>query len=103
MPFDVAKSTVTSFPDAVDSVTVILVAALFSFDVVTSFIESDGVASSSVIVNVPVESLIDAFEALDKVMVTVSFASSNESARTVTAIVPVVEPALIVNVLLVAV
>ena len=36
-------------------------------------------------------------------MVTVSFASSNESARTVTAIVPVVSPALIVNVPLVAV
>ena len=53
--------------------------------------------------NVPVESLIDAFEALDKVMVTVSFTSSIVSARTVIGIVPVVAPALIVNVELVAV
>ena len=80
-----------------------MVAVLLSSEVDTSLIDNDGVASSSVIVNVPVASLIDAFEALDKVMVTVSFASSNESARTVTAIVPVVAPALIVNVPLVAV
>ena len=62
--------------------------------------DKDGV-SSSVIVNVPVESLIDAFEALDKVIVTVSFPSLDESDRTVTGIVPVVAPALIVHVPLV--
>ena len=83
--------------------TVIFVAVLFSFVVDTSLIDNDGVASSSVIVNVPVASLIVAFEALDKVIVTVSLASSNESARTVTAIVPVVAPALIVKVPLLAV
>ena len=59
--------------------------------------------SSSVIVNIPVESLIVAFVALDRVMVTVSFGSSVESARTVIGIVPVVAPALIVNVPFVAV
>ena len=80
-----------------------LVEALFSFDVETSLIDNDGVASSSVIVNVPVASLMVAFVALDRVMVTVSFASSNASERTVTAIVPVVLPALIVKVPFVAV
>ena len=80
-----------------------LVAVLLSSDVETSLIDNDGVASSSVIVKVPVVSLIVALEALDKVMVTVSLSSSNESARTVTAIVPVVAPALIVNVPLLAV
>ena len=65
--------------------------------------DNDGVLSSSVIVNVPVESLIVAFVALDKVIVTVSFASSKESANTVTPMVPVVSPALIVSVPLVAV
>ena len=67
--------------------TVIFVAVLFSFVVDTSLIDNDGVASSSVIVNVPVASLIVAFEALDKVIVTVSFASSKESDSTVTGIV----------------
>ena len=80
-----------------------LVAVLFSFDVDTSLIDNDGVASSSVIVNVPVASLIVAFDAFDKVIVTVSFTSSVVSARTVIGIVPVVLPALIVNVSLVAV
>ena len=93
----------TSLPAAAESVTVILLAVLFSLDVVTSLIDKDGVASSSVIVNVPVESLIEALEALDKVMVAVSFASSKVSANTVTPIVPVVSPALIVSVPLVAV
>ena len=74
---------------------------LLSSDVETSLIDKDGGSSSSVIVKVPVESLIVAFEALDKVIVTVSFASSNESANTVIPIVPVVLPALIVNVPLV--
>ena len=80
-----------------------LVAALFSLDAVTSLIDKDGVASSSVIVNVPVASLMVAFDALDKVIVTVSFASSKASERTVTAIVLDVSPALNVNVLFVAV
>ena len=79
MPFDVAKSTVTSLPDAADNVTVILVAVLLSSEVDTSLIDNDGVASSSTISRVPVASLIVAFVALDKVMVTVSFASSIES------------------------
>ena len=39
------------------------------------------VSSSSVIVNVPVASLIVAFDALDKVIVTVSLASSKASAK----------------------
>ena len=88
--------------DASDNVTVILVAALLSSEVETSLIDKEGV-SSSVIVNVPVASLIVAFVALDKVIVTVSSASSKESAHTVTPIVPVVSPALIVKVPLVAV
>ena len=103
MPFDVAKSTVTSLPAAAESVTVMLVAVLFSLEVVTSLIDKEGVASSSVIVNVPVASLIVAFEALDKVMVTVSFASSNASVSTVTGIVLDVSPALNVKVPFVAV
>ena len=63
------------------SVTVILVAVLLSSEVETSLIDNDGVASSSVMVNVPVASLIVALDALDKVIVTVSFASSKESAK----------------------
>ena len=59
--------------------------AVLSSVVDTSFIDNDGVASSSVIVKVPVASLIVAFDALDKVIVTVSFASAQaESVRTVT-------------------
>ena len=61
-----------------------------------------GADSSSVIVNVPVASLIVAFDALDRVIVTVSSASYIESANALTPIVPVVSPALIVNVPLVA-
>ena len=80
-----------------------LVEVLFSLEVVTSFIDNVPEPSSSVIVKVPVASLIVAFEALDKVMVTVSFASSVESAKTVTPIVLVVCPALKVKVPLVAV
>ena len=77
----------TSLPAAAESVTVMLVAVLFSLEVVTSLIDKEGVASSSVIVNVPVESLIVAFDAFDRVIVTVSFASSNASERTVTGMV----------------
>ena len=79
-----------------------LVEVLLSSDVDTSLIDKVGV-SSSVIVNVPVESLIVAFEALDKVIVTVSLASSNESARTVTGMVLDVSPGLNVKVPFVAV
>ena len=93
----------TSLPAAADKVTVMFVAALLSSDVETSFIESEGVASSSVMVKVPVESLIVALDALESVMVTVSFASSKASAKTVTAIVLDVSPALKVRVPLVAV
>ena len=65
---------------------------------VTSAILKLGTASSSVIVNVAVVSLIDALVALDRVIVAVSLTSSLESARTGTLNVPVVEPAAIVNV-----
>ena len=57
-----------------------------------------GAASSSAIVNVAVESLIDAFVGLDKVIVAVSSFSSVVSARTGTLNVPEVAPADIVNV-----
>ena len=53
--------------------------------------------------NVPVESLIVALDALDRVIVTVSLFSSVESARTVTGMVLDVSPALNVNVPLVVV
>ena len=72
--------------------------AAFSLDVVTSAMLKLGAASSSVIVNVAVESLIDAFDALDKVIVAVSSFSSSESAKTGTLNVPDVAPADIVNV-----
>ena len=57
-----------------------------------------GAASSSVIVNVAVESLIDALDAFDKVIVAVSLFSSSVSARIGTLNVPEVDPAEIVNV-----
>ena len=79
------------------------VVALLSSDVETSLIDNDGVASSSVIVNVPVASLMFAFDAFDKVIVTVSLFSSKESAKTVTAMVLDVSPALKVRVPFVAV
>ena len=72
--------------------------AAFSLDVVTSAIVILGGSSSSVIVNVAVESLIVAFDAFDKVIVAVSLASSRASARTGTLNVPVVAPAEIVRV-----
>jgi hypothetical protein len=65
---------VTSLPAAAESVTVIFVEVLPSSEVETSLIDKDGVASSSVIVKIPVASLILALEAFDKVIVTVSFA-----------------------------
>ena len=77
------------------------VEVLLSSDVETSLIDNAGVASSSVMVKVPVESLIVAFEAFDKVMVTVSLGSSVESARTSIEIVFDVSPALNVSVPLV--
>ena len=57
-----------------------------------------GAGSSSVIVNVAVESLIVALDAFDNVIVAVSLFSSSESARTGTLNVPDVAPAEIVNV-----
>ena len=65
---------------------------------VTSAILKLGVASSSVIVSIAVESLIDAFVGLDKVIVAVSLASSSASANTGTLNVPDVAPADIVSV-----
>ena len=55
-------------------------------------IDKDGVASSSVIVKVPVASLILAFDALDKVRVTVSLFSSVLSPKTGTVNVFEVSP-----------
>ena len=77
--------------------------AAFSFEVVTSFIERDGAASSSVMVRVPVASLLVALLALDNVKVTVSLASSVVSASTGTVKVWVVVPAAKVRVPLEAV
>ncbi len=57
---------------------------LLSFVVETSLMDNDGVASLSVIVNVPVESLIIPLEALLMVMVAVSLASSVLSSAIVT-------------------
>ena len=67
-------------------------------DVVTSAIVILGLGSSSVIVNIALESLIVAFDALDKVIVAVSFAYLLESARTGTLNVPEVVPAVIIKV-----
>ena len=88
----------TCWPDAADRVAVKVALAAFSFDAVTSLIESDGAASSSVMVRVPVASLIDALLAFDSVKVAVSLASSVESASTGTVNVWVVVPAAKVSV-----
>ena len=72
--------------------------AAFSLEAVTSAILKLGAASSSVIVNVEVESLIVAFVGLDKVIFTVSLFSSIVSARIGILIVPDVAPAAIVKV-----
>ena len=77
--------------------------AALSSEVVTSLIESVGVASSSVMVSVAAASLMVAFEALDKVSVAVSWFSSVESLRIGTVKVLVVSPASKVRVPLVAV
>ena len=85
-------------PEAAERLTVNVEFAAFSLPAVTSAMLKLGVASSSVIVNVAVESLIIALVALDKVIVAVSLASSSESAKTGTLNVPDVAPAAIVNV-----
>ena len=90
-------------PDAADKVAVKVALAAFSFEVVTSFIERDGAASSSVMVRVPVASLMVALLALDNVRVAVSLASSVVSASTGTVKVWVVVPAAKVRVPLEAV
>ena len=87
-----------SLPDAAERLTVNVEFAAFSLPAVTSAILKLGVASSSVIVSVAVESLILALDALDKVIVAVSLASSSASDKTGTLNVPVVDPADIVNV-----
>ena len=93
----------TVLPDAAESVAVKVELAALSSEAVTSLIESVGASSSSVMVSVAVASLMVAFDALDKVSVAVSLFSSVESLRTGTVKVPVVEPAEIVRVPLVAV
>ena len=65
--------------------------------IATSLIAKVGVASSSVIVSVPVASEIVALAGLDSVSVAVSLASSRLSARTPTVKVAVVAPAAMVN------
>jgi len=74
-----------------------------SSSAVTSLIDNVGASSSSVIVKVPVESLIVALVGLDKVNVTVSLTSSVLSASTPTVNVPEVCPAVKVKVPLAAV
>ena len=83
--------------DASDNVTVILVAALLSSEAVTSLIDKEGV-SLSVIVTVPVASLIVPADALLIVMVIVSSLSSVLSSVIDTANVLEVSPALNVKV-----
>ena len=67
--------------------------------VITSAMVINGAASSSVIVNVAVDSVsIFPLIALDNVIVAISISSSSSSARTGTLNVPDVNPAAIVNV-----
>jgi len=77
--------------------------AAFSLAAVTSLIDNVGASSSSVIVKVPVESLIIPLEALLMVMVAVSLASSVLSSAIVTVKVLEVCPAVKVKVPLAAV
>ena len=77
--------------------------AVLSFVVVGSLIDRDGVASSSVMVRVAVESLILPSDALLIVIVNVSLSSSNESLVIDTVNVLEVSPALNVKVSLAAV
>ena len=90
-------------PEAAERVAVKVALAALSLEVVTSLIESVGAESSSVMVSVPVASLMVAFEALESVKVAVSLFSSVESLRIGTVKVPVVSPAAMVKVPLVAV
>ena len=77
-----AKSTVTVWLEAALNETVKRRAAAVSFSVVKLAIDKVGAASSSVIVNTPVESFNVTSEGLLSVTVTVSFTSSTASART---------------------
>ena len=88
--------------EAVDRVAV-KVAVPFSAPVVTSLIDRLGAASSSVIVRLPVASVILALVALESVRVAVSLASSRASARMGTVKVLEVSPAAKVKVPLAAV
>ena len=76
---------------------------LLSFVVETSLMDNDGVASSSVMVNMAVESLILPSDALLIVIVDVSLSSSNASSVIETVNVLEVSPALNVKVSLAAV
>ena len=95
----------TARPEAADRVTVKVLLTALSLAAVTSAMDKLGVASSSVMVSVPVASASEilALLALESVRVTVSLASSRLSARTPTLKVAVVAPAAIVNEPLVAV
>ncbi len=90
-------------PDAAESVAVKVELAALSSEAVTSSIEIVGASSSSVMIKVAVASLIVALEALESVKVAVSLFSSVESLRIGTVKVPVVSPAEMVKVPLVAV
>ena len=86
----------TSRPETALSVTVIFCVEVPESPSVTEaelFIEIEGVASSSVIVNVPLASEMVAPDSLLNVIVAVSFASSRLSSATVTVIVLEESPA----------
>ena len=82
-----------SFAEASESETVKVAFAAFSFDVVTSAMESVGALSSSAMVSVAVSSEKVELVALERVKVAVSLFSSVESARIGTLKVPEVSPA----------
>ena len=89
----------TSFEEAADKVTVNVALPPEPDSVYdTSLIDRLGVSSSSVMVSVPVASLMVALLALDNVSVAVSLTSSRVSANTGTLNVCVVFPARIVTV-----
>ena len=104
MPFDVEYSTVTSLPLAVFRFTVKTAFPADTFSAtLTSPIERLGSGSLSVIVPSAVVSLMLAFEALLRVTVNISLASSRASSVTLTSTVFEVSPAANVRVPLAAV
>jgi hypothetical protein len=95
----VVQSSVTALPLVAERVTVnvaVVVPTSPSLSV-TSFTDSRGSGSSSVIVASPEPSVIVAFPGLDKVKPKDSFGSSSTSPFTVTPIVVAVDPAVIVR------